>query len=100
MTKAERIFNDTYRQCRIYVKHWGVQKENGKTVGFNSLETEDVTCKRTWNAIQKCIDKEIKHLEFHFNHNFISEEEYRFYSNALEMVQGTLDNTIRSYENF
>ena len=97
MTKAEKIFKDTYTECRLHVRTWGCERNNGKAIGFNRLATEEVTCRRTWNAIQKMIDNERRNFELDRRLG-IEVSEVR--EVGLEMVQETLNNVIRSEEEF
>lgn len=93
MTKAEKIFNETYTECRLHARTWGCERsENGKAIGFNKLATEEATSRRTWNAIQKLIDKERERIEFDKRLGIDVREVVEF---GLEMVQETLNNTIR-----
>ena len=96
MTKAERIFRDTYTECRLHVKAWGVERNaNGKAIGFASLATEEVTCRRTWNEIQRFIDREKKDIEMCKKLDIEINPVREF---ALEMVQETLNNYIEAWE--
>lgn len=100
MTKAEKIFKDTYTECRLHARTWGFERTpEGKVIGFNNLATEEATCRRTFNAIQKFIDSEARRIEL--DKKFFGEDEdtaLREY--ALEMVQETLNNAIRTEEEF
>lgn len=98
MTKAERIFNDTYTACRVHVKAWGMERNSdGRAIGFTSLETEEVTCRRTWNAIEKLIAGESKNIELSVKYGVIAEEKAEMKRFALEMVQVTLENEIKMW---
>ena len=100
MTKAEKIFNDTYTECRLHAKTWGFERTpEGKVIGFNRLATEETTCRRTFNAIQKLIDNEAKRIGFSKKH-FGEDEHTALREYALEMVQETLNNAIRTEEEF
>lgn len=91
-TKAEKIFKDTYTECRVHAKTWGFEyNANGKIIGFNKLATEEVTCKRTTNAIQALLNGERKNLEIYRKYG-MEKEKYEFLSKALDMVQSTLEN--------
>lgn len=100
MTKAEKIFKDTYTECRLHAKAWGFERQaDGRAIGFNRLATEEATCRRTFNAIQKLIDKEAKNIEL--NKRLLGEDDYTARCEfALEMVQETLNNAIRNEEEF
>ena len=95
MTKAERIFTNTYSECRIMVKTHGFEG-----IGFGSLITEETTSTRTYNTIQKLIDKEKRNLELNRKLKVTSEERQELLENALEMVQITLNNSIRKEKEF
>lgn len=98
MTKAERIFKDTYTECRIHAKAWGKQyNPDGSAVGFSGLITEEVTCKRTWNAIQKRIESEKKVLEFDKKYGILDKERLDLLEYAIEMVQSTLNNEMKKW---
>lgn len=93
MTKSEKIFKDTYTECRAYIRNWGVElNPDGSSIGFNFLITEEVVCNRTCNDVQKLLDKELRIVAI--------EEKYGFdrstQKSALNMVQATLNNTIRA----
>lgn len=96
MKKAERIFNETYTECRLWIKKHGYEEN----CGFASLfykETECV-CKRTCNAIQKWIDRERYDIKLSLNLEVITQERFEFLNNALDMVQKTLENNIELIE--
>lgn len=96
MKKAERIFNETYTECRLWIKKHGYEEN----CGFASLfykETECV-CKRTCNAIQKWIDRERYDIKLSLNLEVITQERFEFLNNALDMVQKTLENNLELIE--
>lgn len=96
MTKAQKIFEDTYTECRIHAKRWGYERtESGRAIGFASLVTEEVTCRRTWNEIQRLIDREKKEIEMCKKLDIEINSVREF---ALEMVQETLNNCIKAWE--
>ena len=99
MTKAERIFRDTYIACIVHVKRWGFETNpDGRPVGFTSLSTEETetTSRRTWTAIHKCIEKEREIIDMMVDYNVISADEAKIKRSALDMVQVTLENTINA----
>lgn len=101
MTKAERIFKDTYYECKHHVNAWGFERNpDGRPIGFNSLSTDETTCRRTWNAIQKEIDSERNRLDLDEKYEILEPDRIEFLRFALEMVQVTLDNTIRKEKEF
>ena len=96
--KARKIFEDTYMECRLHVKNWGeLRQPDGRAVGFNSLITNEVTCKRTWNAIQALIDRESNNLDLEERLDVLRPERLKVLRFALEMVQETLNNEMRNW---
>lgn len=91
MTKAEKIFKDTYYSCKQYVKSWGVD-EAAKS-GFARLSTEELTSTRTWNEIQRYIDREKRDIKLDLDLNILTVNEATILEAAINMVQATLDNT-------
>ena len=92
MTKAQRIFQDTYTACRIHIKDWGFEKNpDGKAVGFWSLDTEEPVYARTLNEIDKLIDSNMKMVEFDRKYGF--EDDWTdLCDEALQMVRSTVEN--------
>lgn len=60
-TKAERIFNETYRESRVHIRNWGFD-ENARWSGLVDSKEEAVHA-RTLNAIDKLIDAELRRIE-------------------------------------
>ena len=89
MTKAERIFNDTYIECRNIVKHFGYE-ENSRLSSLVMKDTETVST-RTFNAIAKLIESERKSITAIKKFNM---ERAEMLTNALNMVENTLNKTI------
>ena len=87
MKKAERIYTDTYFDCKYQIRTFGYEEN----VGFNSLSYNDneTVSTRTLNEIQKYIDSGRKKLEIDIKLN----------KEVLDMVQVTLDNTRKSHSN-
>ena len=101
MTKAERIFRDTYAECRKNARSWGFRyNPDGRPVGFNGLITEEVVYVRTLNSVQKFIDRESKNLDRYEKLNVLDADRLNFLRYALGMVQTTLDNNRKSNEDF
>ena len=103
MTKAERIFKDTYTECRIYTKQWGFKyNPDGRPVGFDSVMSKDAesVCIRTLNDIQRHIDRERKNIERNKKLGVYTKERLEFLSFALEMTQVTADNNRKSIREF
>ena len=97
MTKAERIFRDTYTECRKYAKTWGFRyNPDGRPVGFNGLITEEVVYVRTLNSVQKFIDRERKKLARDEELDVLDADRLNLLKYALDMVQVTLDNSRES----
>ena len=95
MTKAERIFRNTYADCKIHIENWGYEEN----VGFNQLSQNDneTVCTRTFNEIAKYIIGERKRIELSVKYNVIDSEKANTYNHALDMVQATLNNAIKSH---
>ena len=91
MTKAEKIFNDTYSECRIHIKDWGFEMNpDGKPASFNRLHTKEPVSTRTFNAVQKLIDSEKRMIAFDKEMGY--DPDYTdLLEKALMMVQVTLD---------
>lgn len=91
MTKAERIFKETYSECRTHIKIFGYEENSG----FNRMAYKDNETfpKRTANAVQKLIDNEKKRLELAKKIDALPFDRITFMEQALNMVQVTLNNT-------
>ena len=103
MTKAERIFKDTYFECRKHVKTWGVERNpDGRPVAFGSLITKDTESAtiRTCNAVQKLINSEARRLDMNDRYGVGTPESQKMQRDALEMTQATLDNLIKKIRDF
>lgn len=101
MKKAEKIFKDTYTECRLHVKAWGLEyNPNGKAVGFTGVITEEPVCNRTLNEIQKYIDSENYKLDCYDRMGVGDKEKHDFWRDALKMVQSTVDNSRDSIRKF
>lgn len=95
MTKAERIFTDTYTACRVHIKKWGFEENTGFTA--LSYKDNESVCERTFNAIAKLIATERKTIAIAEKHGFWTAEKVVFYRQALDMTEKTLENTIKSH---
>ena len=101
MTKAERIFRDTYTECRKYAKTWGFRyNPDARPVGFNGLITEEVVYVRTLNSVQKFIDRERKNLARDEELDVLDADRLNLLKYALDMVQVTLDNSRKNLADF
>lgn len=98
MTKAKRLFDRNYRICRKHIEDWGYE-ENAGYSGIECEDTEGVPT-RTCNDIQKLIDKERKHIELDVKLEVIDTEKAEFLTQALNMLQATLNNQRRHNEEF
>ena len=91
MTKAERIFNNTYFEAKRHIRNWGVKyNPNGKIVGFNRLAVDDndFMCTRTLNAIIKLLEKKRKQLQMQKEFNIdVDNNEL-----ALNMIEVTINH--------
>ena len=89
MTKAERIFNDTYIECRLIVKRHGYEA-NSRLNHLVMKDTESAST-RTFNAIAKLIASERKTNERMKQFN---SERAELNAHALNMVENTLNRAI------
>ena len=87
MTKAERIFRDTYTDCRIFVEAWG--ETNERFAGVSCKDSESV-CKRTLNAMRKFLESERKSIKHSAKLGIITDERKNFLQLALDMVERTI----------
>ena len=92
MTKAERIFKDTYFTCRKHVKDWDMKRHpDGRPVAYDTLITkddEDVSI-RTCNAVQKFIESEKRRLELNDKFGIGTPESQERNKYALEMTDSS-----------
>lgn len=101
MTKAEKIFKDTYYECRNHIRSFGVDRNSDRSVvGFNSFFTDLPVSIRTCNDVQKFIFSELKRLRMNDSLGIGSSESQALSYSALEMVQATLDNQVKSIRRF
>lgn len=97
MTKAERIYKDTRRECKKHIEAWGRKENDG---GFNGLITDEITSTRTTNQIQKLIENGRRLAKIDLKLNIFSKERYELEIKVLDMVQDTLNNQIRNNKNW
>lgn len=92
MTKAERIFNDTYRECRAIIRRHGYEPNSG----LNGLVMKDneTVCTRTLNAISKLLKSERQNIEMAKKLGTTLAECAQQKEDALKMVEHTLYNAI------
>ena len=83
MTKAERIFEETFKACRKHIKTWGYDER----IGFNSLCTEEVVYPRTVSAVKAILKarKERAVMEAQLTGNKLNLQ-------AIAMVEATVAN--------
>ena len=92
MTKAQKIFQDTWTECRIHIKDWGMKyNPDGTAVGFCNMDTEEVMSARTFNAIEKEIEK-AEHMMKMDHELGIADDWTKLCEDALKMVRSTLKN--------
>lgn len=78
MTKAEKIFKDTYYECRKHIRDWGIERNpDGRPVAYGSLITELVvsirTCRSCAFASFVCVSVAIiRHALTNVNPLFVS----------------------------
>lgn len=96
---AEKIFNATYTECRVYIKRYG----SNNTGGFGTLTRDDgvgILSTQTLNTIQKFIDNEVKRVQTDLRLGIIDASKAELQQQALDMVQKTLDNERKSNADF
>lgn len=102
-TKAERIFQVTYVQCKRHMEVWGKEyNPNGRPISFGSVfcnDNESVSI-RTLNAIQKFIDNRKKMLELDKKYAVLTEEEISDKEYILEAVQVAADTNRKRLKDF
>ncbi len=100
MTKAERIFNDTRRDCAAQIEAFGLERDaEGKAVGFNGLTLRDDD-RMTRRLFQDIVD-ELEHAH-HSNdlllrYKVIDEAEHESKKDVLLMVGETINNEWRRF---
>lgn len=94
MKKAERIFQDTYRECRMHAKRHGFEyNQNGKPAGYGFVVAEEAVSIRTLNDMQKYIDSERENIAVDEELGILEPDRLNILKYAIDMVQVTLDNT-------
>jgi hypothetical protein len=93
MTKAERIFNATYHDCKEYIENYGTV---GKGVGFNRLATEETVCTRTINTLMKLLGAKRRDLQMAKELRAIPLEKINKKLRILDMVEATIENNKNS----
>lgn len=97
MKKAEKIFNDTRRECRKHIEDWGYEMNvDGNSIGFNGLITEDVICVRTINDVQTILNKARDTIKLDIKLGITNLKKEQSKIQVLNMVQSTLDNQRKS----
>ncbi|MBQ3405670.1 MAG: hypothetical protein IJH11_00290 [Lachnospiraceae bacterium] len=92
LTKADRIFQSNYSECRLHIQAWGMEyNPDGTAVGFCNLGTEEVMSPRTFNAIEKLINAEAHRLALEHELG-IADERTELNENAIAMMRTTLQN--------
>lgn len=85
MTKAERIFKDTYYASMSNIKTWGFDE----STSWTRLNTEETVCTRTLNAIDKLIEKEQRGLDLNKKLGCFNDFD-QLREQALTMVRNTV----------
>lgn len=93
MTKAEKIFNATYHDCKEHIEAFGT---GGKGAGFNRLATEEVICTRTINALMKLLGAKRRDLQMAKELEAIPLEKINKKLRILDMVEATIENNKKS----
>ena len=97
MKKAEKIFNDTRRECNAHIESWGYEMNvDGNSLGFNGLITDDVVYTRTLNDVQTILDKARDLIKRDIKLGITNLEKEQLKIQVLNMVQSTLDNQRKS----
>lgn len=99
MTKAERIFKNTYAMCKEGLKTWGFRNNpDGRPIGYSFVDCKDdeSVSTRTCNDIQKFIDAEHTTLKMMNKYHTVDDDTLMRWKYALQMTQVTLDNTRKS----
>ena len=96
MTKAERIFKDTWYECAKHIKVWGYSTNpDGSAVGFNTVIYKDneTVCTRTMNEVGKLIERDRKRWAQSYRLGVLTADEYEIKMQILNMVESTVRNT-------
>lgn len=86
MTKAERIYNATYNECKIHLVYFG------KHTGLDKLMTNEAVSTRTLNDVKRIIDREYERMERRKCMGQGNREVIESMLEVIGMVQSTLDN--------
>jgi hypothetical protein len=97
MTKAERIYEATRRECKDIITGIHGYSEGQRLSG---LVTEEVVCMRTINAIMKLVDKEEHRIRLDEKLGVLSGEKLQLYINVNNMVRSTVENVKKSLKKF
>ena len=92
MTKAERIFNDTYTECRQIVKRHGYEAYS--RLSHLVMKDTEHGCTRTFNEIAKLIASERRSIVLDRQLDVINDEHAEMLTNALNMAENTLNHEI------
>ena len=96
MTKAERIYEATRRECKDIITGTHGYSEGQRLLG---LVTEEVVCMRTINAIMKLVDKEEHSIRLDEKLGVLSGEKLQLYINVNNMVRSTVENVKKALKN-
>ena len=93
MTKAERIYNNTRKECKKHINAWGYEEN----VGFNTViyADDETVCKRTLNEITAHLERAKKMLIIDVKLGVLTSEEAKLEAQVLKMVEKTIENTVR-----
>ena len=97
MTKAERIYEATRRECKDIITGTHGYSEGQR---LSELVTEEVVCMRTINAIMKLVDKEEHRIRLDEKLGVLSGEKLQLYINVNKMVRSTVENVKKSLKKF
>lgn len=94
MTKAERIFTNTYSECYYIVSKYGYDEKTRQRMSSLITRDGEEVCRRTFNAIRKLIESERNAINLRENMGIFSHEEAEQERQAVKMIENTLDHEI------
>ena len=103
ITKAERIFEQTYQSCKKHIDTWGYETNpDGTACGFSCLlcEKNETVSIRTVNVIAKVLSTKRRILQSDVDLKIVSNEEAAKEAEILNMVETTLNNNRLNLESF
>lgn len=95
MTKAERIYEATRRECSRHIVIWGYQTNpDGSAIGYSGLICKDSesVCTRTLNDVEKILIKERRRADNCRRLGILNDERYEKETHVMNMVETTIRN--------